>query len=85
MTPAQARPRTEEVKTEAEQGYQGVTAPKRKRVEDAPIVDSEIPKWLAIKEEDDEKTKAKKRKLLKSYKSKLRFQVTMDCRRRPDA
>lgn len=29
--------------------------------------------WLAIQPEDDEKTKAKKKKLLKSYKSKMRF------------
>lgn len=78
--------------------YKGVAAPKRKRVEDAPLVD-EIPKvsymfrldlcnliltlhaifaslqWLEIQPEDDEKTKAKKRKLLKSYKSKIRFAV----------
>lgn len=30
--------------------------------------------WLTIREADDEKTKAKKRKLQKSWKSKLRFQ-----------
>ena len=30
--------------------------------------------WLEIKDTDDEKTKARKRKLLKSAKSKLRFQ-----------
>ncbi len=30
--------------------------------------------WLAVKEGDDEKTIAKKRKLQKSYKSKMRFQ-----------
>lgn len=30
--------------------------------------------WLAIKETDDEKTKARKKKLLKSMKSKIRFQ-----------
>lgn len=35
-----------------EVGYQAVAAPKRKRVEDEPIV-TEIPKWLAIKETDD--------------------------------
>lgn len=29
--------------------------------------------WLAIQPEDDEKTRAKKKKLMKSYKSKLRF------------
>jgi hypothetical protein len=31
--------------------------------------------WLEIRPEDDEKTKERKRKLLKSYKSKIRFQV----------
>lgn len=30
--------------------------------------------WLEIKETDDEKTKVRKRKLIKSYKSKMRFQ-----------
>jgi hypothetical protein len=30
--------------------------------------------WLQIKETDDEKTKSRKRKLLKSMKSKMRFQ-----------
>ena len=30
--------------------------------------------WLVIQPEDDEKTKAKKKKLAKSYKSKMRFQ-----------
>lgn len=29
--------------------------------------------WLTILPEDDEKTKAKKKKLIKSYKSKMRF------------
>eukprot|EP00198_Chlamydomonas_reinhardtii_P010410 XP_001699747.1 predicted protein [Chlamydomonas reinhardtii] len=57
----------------ADEGYKGVAAPKRKRVEDEPVV-NEIPKWLAIKETDDEKTKARKKKLLKSMKSKIRFQ-----------
>jgi|LauGreSBDMM110SN_4_FD.fasta_scaffold13247_5 hypothetical protein len=31
--------------------------------------------WLEIAEGDDEKTKARKKKLLKSMKSKMRFQV----------
>ncbi|KAG2454532.1 hypothetical protein HYH02_000379 [Chlamydomonas schloesseri] len=57
----------------ADEGYKGVAAPKRKRVEDEPVV-NEIPKWLAIKDTDDEKTKARKKKLLKSMKSKIRFQ-----------
>lgn len=30
--------------------------------------------WLEIQPEDDEKTRAKKKKLAKSYKSKMRFQ-----------
>lgn len=30
--------------------------------------------WCEIRDADDEKTKSKKRKLLKSYKSKIRFQ-----------
>ena len=30
--------------------------------------------WLQLKETDDEKTKARKKKLQKSHKSKLRFQ-----------
>jgi hypothetical protein len=33
-----------------------------------------IVQWLAIKETDDQKTREKKKKLLKSYKSKIRFQ-----------
>ncbi|GMH40184.1 hypothetical protein BSKO_08088 [Bryopsis sp. KO-2023] len=53
--------------------YKGVAAPKRKRVEDEPVI-SEIPKWCEIRDADDDKTKSKKRKLLKSYKSKIRFQ-----------
>lgn len=61
---------------ETNEVYKGVAAPKRKAVEDEPIV-TEIPKWLEIKDADDEKTKSRKRKLLKSYKSKMRFQ-TMD-------
>lgn len=31
------------------------------------------PQWLEVKDTDDEKTVARKRKLLKSYKSKIRF------------
>ena len=33
-----------------------------------------LPQWLEIQPEDDEKTRLKKRKLVKSYKSKIRFQ-----------
>ena len=58
---------------EMEAVYQGVQAPKRKRVEEAEVV-TEVPKWLEIRPEDDEKTKARKKKLIKSYKSKMRFQ-----------
>lgn len=50
----------------------GVAAPKRRRVDDSVEV-QEMPKWLQVKEGDDEKTKAKKRKLAKAYKSKARF------------
>ncbi len=60
---------------ELEAVYQGVSAPKRKRVEEQPDVPTEVPKWLEIKEDDDEKVKARKRKLIKSVKSKMRFQA----------
>eukprot|EP00210_Caulerpa_lentillifera_P004510 g4303.t1 len=53
--------------------YKGVEAPKRKRVEDEPVI-TEIPKWCQIRDRDSEKTVKKKKKLLKSYKSKIRFQ-----------
>jgi survival-of-motor-neuron-related-splicing factor 30 len=33
----------------------------------------EMPKWLAIKPTDDEKTRQRKRKLAKAFKSKARF------------
>ena len=33
-----------------------------------------LPQWLHIQPEDDEKTRIKKKKLVKSYKSKIRFQ-----------
>ncbi len=36
--------------------------------------DTPTPQWLEISEEDDEKTRERKKKLLKSYKSKIRFQ-----------
>ena len=39
------------------------------------------PQWLEVQPEDDEKTRAKKRKLAKSYKSKIRFQK-MDAQQR---
>lgn len=50
----------------------GVAAPKRRRVDDNVEI-QEMPKWLQIKETDDEKTRQKKRKLAKAYKSKARF------------
>lgn len=59
---------------EEDGGYTGVAAPKRKRVQETPVVDEAPPKWLEIKPGDDEKTIARKKKLLKSYKSKKRFQ-----------
>ena len=40
-----------------------------------------LPQWLEIQPEDDEKTRVKKRKLAKSYKSKIRFQK-MDAQQR---
>lgn len=36
-------------------------------------VSEEMPKWLEIKPTDDEKTRLRKRKLIKSFKSKQRF------------
>lgn len=62
------------MRPETDGGYTGVSAPTRKRVADGPVVLEEMPAWLEIKETDDEKTKARKRKLQKSYKSKQRFQ-----------
>ncbi len=42
--------------------------------------------WLEIRQEDDDKTKAKKKKLQKSYKSKLRFQqMDMETKKRQDS
>lgn len=58
---------------DSETGYTGVRAPKRQRVSDAPVLEK-MPAWLEFKSTDDEKTKERKRKLQKSYKSKQRFQ-----------
>ena len=33
-----------------------------------------LPQWCEMKDTDDDKTKSRKKKLLKSYKSKIRFQ-----------
>eukprot|EP00891_Asterochloris_glomerata_P007220 jgi/Astpho2/7220/fgenesh1_pg.00113_%23_47_t len=64
-----ARPRPEGAEI-----YRGVQAPRRKAVnEPSKPEDLEMPAWLEIKETDDEKTKAKKKKLQKSHKSKQRF------------
>lgn len=60
-------------RSDSEETYRGVSAPKRKRVEEVPTEIGEMPKWLEIKETDNEKTKQKKKKLQKSYKSKKRF------------
>lgn len=57
---------------EDEGGYKGVAAPKRRRVDDNVEVE-EVPKWLEVKPTDDEKTRQKKRKLAKAFKSKARF------------
>ncbi|PRW20751.1 survival of motor neuron-related-splicing factor 30 [Chlorella sorokiniana] len=57
---------------EDDAGYRGVAAPKRRRVDDNVEV-QEMPKWLQIKDSDDDKTRQKKRKLAKAYKSKARF------------
>eukprot|EP00798_Chlamydomonas_sp_ICE-L_P024528 gene24528-10133_t len=56
VLPSNVRPQPETAEV-----YQGVAAPKRKRVDDQPVV-TEIPKWLAIKEEDDEKDKSFERR-----------------------
>jgi len=40
-----------------------------------------VVQWLEVQPEDDEKTRTKKRKLAKSYKSKIRFQK-MDAQQR---
>jgi survival-of-motor-neuron-related-splicing factor 30 len=50
----------------------GVAPPKRRRVDDAAEL-QEMPKWLEVKATDDDKTKQKKRKLAKAFKSKARF------------
>ncbi|KAL4433592.1 hypothetical protein ABPG75_000033 [Micractinium tetrahymenae] len=61
-----------QLRAEEEGGYKGVAAPKRRRVDESAVVE-EMPKWLEVKPTDDEKTKQKKRKLAKAYKSKARF------------
>ncbi|KAH7624548.1 hypothetical protein Ndes2526B_g00748 [Nannochloris sp. 'desiccata'] len=54
--------------------YKGVDAPKRNSVNEEPEQLGEMPKWLEIQPTDDEKTRLKKKKLIKSFKNKQRFQ-----------
>ena len=80
LAPGAVRPRPgdEPEQQQLQEGYRGVAAPKRRRVEEQPAaVAAEMPKWLEIKPGDDERTIEKKRKLIKAHKSKIRFQ-TMD-------
>ena len=51
----------------------GVQAPARRAVQSGIPASEEMPKWLEIKPTDDEKTRMRKRKLIKSFKSKQRF------------
>lgn len=53
--------------------YRGVSAPKRKAVNDAPAQLEEMPKYMEITDKDDDKAKSKKKKLQKSWKSQQRF------------
>ncbi|CAG9464660.1 unnamed protein product [Pedinophyceae sp. YPF-701] len=57
------------------QGYTGVAAPKVRRVggEDLAALPKEIPKHLQISEGDDEKTRERKVKAIKTIKKKRRF------------
>ena len=43
-----------------------------------------MPKWLVVKEGDDERTRQKKRKLAKAWKSKARF-VRLDVQQKEKA
>ena len=57
-----------------EEAYQGVSAPKRGRVAAAPTpAAADMPKWMEMKEGDDERTRAKKAKLQKAWKGRQRF------------
>ena len=51
-----------------------MSAPKRKAVNEEPEQLGEMPRWLEIQPTDDEKTKLKKKKLIKSFKYEQRFQ-----------
>ena len=52
--------------------YQGVSAPKRHKVEDKLI--GEVPKKLLITDADDEVTRDRKRKQIKAFKNRVRMQ-----------
>ena len=56
-----------------EPAYSALPAPKRGRVASAPAVVEEMPAWMVISEADDDKARAKKLKLQKSFKQKQRF------------
>lgn len=61
--------------TPSESEYKGVSAPRLNTVRDTSVQSlDEPPTWMQIKASDDEKTKQRKKKLLKSFKSKQRFQ-----------
>jgi len=55
------------------QVYVGVPAPKRLKVDEKMAGGREPPKKLLIEEGDDERTKERKRKLLKAFKTKQRL------------
>lgn len=66
---AQDQPKNNQVE------YKGLSAPRMNTVREASVQAlDEPPAWMQIKTSDDDKTKQKKKKLLKSFKSKQRFQ-----------
>jgi survival-of-motor-neuron-related-splicing factor 30 len=56
----------------AEEVYVGVPAPKRLKVDER-LPGRDAPKKLEVKDDDDERTRERKKKLLKSFKSKQRL------------
>ncbi len=65
--------------------YKGVAAPKRNSVKETQMSLDEPPAWMKINPSDDERTKLKKKKLLKSFKSKQRFQkMDMEQKKKAD-
>ena len=58
---------------DSELAYAALPAPKRGKVATTPAVVEEMPAWMVISAEDDEKVRAKKLKLQKSFKQKQRF------------